>query len=590
MNFNLFVVPFVVGLVYIILYVVIRFFIWIMKLEKEEKRMFRKAFFSFKLFSIIKEIFLESLIHRKIFKTNPVLGFMHASFAFGWFMLILVGTIESKMHSPNFFSAPYNPIFFQFFVHDYSDFKYASQFTFIMDFILSILLVATLMALAKRLYSSIFGMKRTTKQRPVDKIVITALWLIFPLRFLAESFTAGIYNNGGFLTQTFGNAFASFLPLESIELPAWWAYSLALFAFFLVLPFTRYMHIPTELLLIAMKKAGLRENKVFNSVSDVAVHSCSRCGICIDACQLNSSLDKKNIVPAYFLRTIRDNELDVEAAEYCMMCGRCEAACPVGIETTMIRASKKFEERKSIAKVNIDYVGEIKSKTAKVAYYAGCAGHLTPSVYRSMIKIFKNANVDYTFLDEADGICCGKPMMQNGDYEGAEKMISLNKKLIENSGATVLVTSCPFCLSVFKDEYKLDIRVIHHSQYIQELLNEGKIKVSASGIKTYYHDPCELGRSCGIVDEPRQVINKASNLINKNYVEKLALCCGGSIATTKVDMHENVKLNLDVLAQFEVNDYEMLVTGCPMCKKTFATNSSRPVIDIAELVVNQMAN
>ena len=121
MIFNWFVIPFVVGLIFIILYVVGRFTQWTMKLSVSDKKLFRKNFFSRRIFGVFKEIFLESLLHRKIFKTNILLGFMHMSFAFGWFLLIFVGTIESKVHEAHAFNAPYNPIFFQFFVLCFSE-------------------------------------------------------------------------------------------------------------------------------------------------------------------------------------------------------------------------------------------------------------------------------------------------------------------------------------------------------------------------------------------------------------------------------------------------------------------------------------
>ena len=587
MIFNWFVIPFVVGLIFIILYVVGRFTQWTMKLSVSDKKLFRKNFFSRRIFGVFKEIFLESLLHRKIFKTNILLGFMHMSFAFGWFLLIFVGTIESKVHEAHAFNAPYNPIFFQFFVHDYSHFKYAALFTNMMDAILLVLLFAIVLALAKRIYKSMYGMKKTTKQSSVDRFALTILWLIFPLRFFAESFTAGIYNNGGFLTQTAGDIFAQFLPLESLELSAWWAYSLSLFAFFMVLPFSRYMHIPTELLLIAMKRSGLKEKKEFDAVSDVAVHSCSRCGICINSCQLDSSVNLKTIAPAYFLRTMREENIDVNAAEYCMMCGRCSEACPVGIESTLIRLSKKHEIRETIDS-KLDYLPVLAVENAKVAYYTGCAGHLTPNVYRSMLKIFEKAEINYSFIDKEQGICCGRPLLLSGDYVGAEMMKEKNVEMILSSNAEILVTSCPICLNAFKNEYNLSIPVVHHSEYLNSLINSGKLKVTKSEIKTFYHDSCELARGNSITMEPRTVLNSVSNLVNTSYDKANALCCGGSLGTTKLDNKEKTAIATDSLNVFTKKDYELLVTACPVCKKTFNSTSSTVVKDIAEIVAENL--
>ena len=143
-------------------------------------------------------------------------------------------------------------------------------------------------------------MKKTTKLRLGDRLAMLTLWFIFPLRFLAESFTSGIYHNGGFLTDGAGRFFASFVPLQNLSHVTWWAYSIVLCIFFLALPYSRYMHIFTEVILILLRSFGIRNCKVYNSFSAVEVFSCSRCGICIDKCQLLTSARIKDTQSVYF--------------------------------------------------------------------------------------------------------------------------------------------------------------------------------------------------------------------------------------------------------------------------------------------------
>jgi hypothetical protein len=100
MKFDLFVIPFTAGLIFLLCYLVGLYAWWFYKLEKSEKRKVLKGFFSFKLFPAVKEIIMESLLHKRIFGKNMLLGFMHMSLAFGWFLLILVGNIEDRIYDP----------------------------------------------------------------------------------------------------------------------------------------------------------------------------------------------------------------------------------------------------------------------------------------------------------------------------------------------------------------------------------------------------------------------------------------------------------------------------------------------------------
>ncbi len=176
-------------------------------------------------------------------------------------------------------------------------------------------------------------MKKTTRLKITDRIALTSLWLIFPSRLLAESFTSGAYGTGSFLTGSLGNWLATFLPVKEMAYPFWWLYSISLGTFFVLLPITRYMHIPTELFLIFMRNSGIRTGDKAGTFSEVQTYSCSSCGICIDACQLNYSAGITNIQSAYLMKAIRNNDDVSEIADNCLMCGRCDQRCPVGIET-----------------------------------------------------------------------------------------------------------------------------------------------------------------------------------------------------------------------------------------------------------------
>ena len=102
------------------------------------------------------------------------------------------------------------------------------------------------------------------------------------------------------------------------------------------------------------------------------------------------------------------------------MCGRCEAACPVDLKLNALRLSQRTDYT-HITKSTYDYIQPQPALPAKVAYFAGCMGHLTPSVIQAMEHIFRKAGVDYTFIDQQTGICCGRPMMLAGNHRFGDR-------------------------------------------------------------------------------------------------------------------------------------------------------------------------
>lgn len=592
MSYDPFVLPFSIGLVIVIILILWKYFRWVFFHENSERIQILKTIFSLRIFSIVKEIFMEVLLHRRIFRINPVLGYMHSSFAFGWFLLILGGTIESKLHNHNAFNMFYEPIFFKFFSHNIDGFPFAAGFKFIMDFILLYILSGLVLAMAKRIYKRMFGMKRTTKLRLVDRLALTSLWCIFPLRLLAESLTSAQYQNGGFLTGKFGNFLATFLPVNQLEYPAWWAYSIALGVFFVMLPYSRYMHIPTEMVLIILRKAGFKTEKKYTGFSRVEVQSCSRCGICLDACQVYSETQRNKMLPAYFLQSVRFNKKGKQGLTDCLMCGRCQEVCPVGIGVNAIRRVKRnelFDEKGA----EFGYLEETKPITKKtdVIYFAGCMTHLTPTIKKSMIALLKKAEINFWFMDEDASICCGRPLQLSGKEKDANILADKNRELIANSGAELLVTSCPICYKIFKEDYKLNIKVKHHTEYLNELVNIGKLKPANLNFSSVYHDPCDLGRGSGIYNQPRELLGKIS-VLNKTESEKnMALCCGNSLANLPAGFDDKELMAISAAEQLCVSNPDKLITACPLCKKTFVqacnekkTGRQVEVKDIAEVL------
>ena len=584
MKFDLFVLPFTIGLVFLLIYLMHKYAVWFIHMKRDDRSKVVNGFFSGKFFNAIKEIILESLLHRSIFLKNRLLGFMHMSLAFGWFLLIAIGNLESRVYQPADMNPPYIPIFFKFFHANPGTFPLHSVFSFAMDLLLLFVLAGVMLAFAKRIYSKAYGMKRTTKLMPGDRFALVALWLIFPLRLLAESFTSAVYGGGDFLTGSFGNLLGSILPASNLYYPAWWAYSVSLGVFFTALPFSRYMHIPTEVVLIFSRHFGLAETSERTSLTEIEINSCSRCGICLDTCQLSFAGGVQNIQSAYQLKSIRYKNIQPEESFNCLMCGRCESVCPVGIDISSIRMITRNELNGRTPDPSFMQQPMPHAHRADVIYFAGCMTHQTPAIKKAMLSVLDGAGINYWFMDEWGGLCCGRPLMLAGHKEQAEILIDKNRRMILESGAHTMVTSCPICYKVFAKEYNLNIRVMHHTQYLLELVNTRQIKLEPIAGNAVYHDPCELSRDIRIYDEPRKLLNKMLNIIPGEFEKDNTLCCGNSLANFSSGNDVRLIVTRDAYHKMNASGAQYLVTSCPMCKKAFEKVSGVPVKDIAEMV------
>ena len=644
--YNDFVIPFLIGTILLFSIIIFKYVKWIRRFSDEQREVIRHNWYSWKIFPAIWEMLREGLIHVRIIKKNVLLGIMHQAFALGWFLLIVVGAIESRdafytmqheqsidyLHeleqqngwhirttgedkNPEYlnqrryrveteegiaridYNRPfYVGIFYRYFVHKApASFRKHKAYSDLMDGLLLYIFLGLTMAMVKIFWSKILGMRRTTKHTLVDRFAKFSLWMIFPLRLLAESVTACLYGNGGFFTQAVGNLFDPMI-VRGMETSLWMFYSLMLGVFFITMPFTRYMHIFTELLLIWFRKIGVTEGPRKTGYTYIELNACSRCGVCISGCPMDKVLENHEIQSVYLIRSLRNQERGNRLkmiADNCLMCDRCTVDCPVGIDLSALRRMTR-DKGKLDTTGNYKYLSKRQipfNAIGRVAYFGGCMSHLTPGITESMEKIFNAAGQKYWYMDKQNTICCGRPLLQQGFLNQAADLRQKNTDMIVKSGSTMLVTSCPICYQSFKKEYNLDIPIMHHTEYIDMLIKQGRIKVRHDDRKVSYHDPCELGRGCGIYDEPRNVLSAVTNLQKTKFQREKSVCCGFNLGNTKLSIEEQTAIRNASLRNLTSKPVDSIVTACPMCKKAFqhATNEY-PVRDIAEVVAENLIN
>lgn len=591
-----FTIPFIVGTLFLFAVVLTKWSLWFVRLPKMDRRLVRHNFFTRNTLFAVWEVVRESLLHARIFRVNPRLGYMHMSLAFGWFLLIVVGWIETIFYLGWEPIPLHGHVFFKYFMPLNGISEHIHFFEHLMDALLLFVLSGVALAWYKRLRSKALGLRRTTKHILFDRVALSALWFIFPARLVAESLTAAVYGGEGFLTGSIGSALSGAVSqdiLVTLYEPAWWFYSAMLGLFFVAMPFSRYMHILTEIPLIFLRHWHLHPTIERKSYDNFEVEACSRCGICIDPCQLQVDLGMNDTQSVYYLRDRRYNMLSLKVANNCLMCGRCEAVCPVGINLSTLRLNSRAKRRNIPNEGRYKYIKGMdrSSGSGRVGYFAGCMTSLVPAVQRSMEQIFNAAKEDVWYADREGGVCCGRPLMLSGETDAARKMVVYNTDLFRKHEIEILVTSCPICLRVFRENYHLDgIEILHHSEYIERLVDEGRLHLSMGVSKYSYHDPCELGRGLGIYDAPRRVIESVGELREAEHNRRDALCCGASLANTVINDSQQQRIAERMSKEFEATGCDTVVTSCPLCNKSIARATTLPTKDIAEVVAQQLKN
>lgn len=649
-GYSNFVIPFVVGISFMLIWLTVGLIRLLAKIPADDRRRFWKSLITPKIaLKNIKDLFCDCLFHTKIWKRKPLLGYMHSSIAFGWFMLIVLGHIEVALFVPKHLAwtdgGLFYPIFYRFFVWINPGHVTLRGwfFFFLMDFFLLYVLTGVGMAIFKRFRSIVLGMRHTTKPSLADRVALYSLWMIFPLRLLAESFTADL-SGGSFLTVPVNHLWHWIFGDKLFFMPVWWAYSICLGLFFAAMPFSRYMHILTEVLWILLRNAGIQPRHPRKGVAEAEIYACSSCGLCLDACPMNVQRKNLKYSSVYFIRFLRrHNEKKINAiADKCLMCDKCHALCPVGVDAPALRRAQRATVNNSLpydysylmegslgsnsssvstcvaanaCSITAGSVASTRTATAhasltdpspsltepvevttniqktsedwKVMYFAGCMTHLTPRIIKSVEKVFKSAGVNYIFADRDGGICCGRPLMLAGKTDAAYETISANRRMILGSGCRTLVLSCPICYKIFKDEYALEgVEVLHYTQFIKRLVDEGKLKLTAGDERIVYHDPCELGRGCGVYKEPREVLAQAGTLVKATKEGDESICCGGSLGSLTLDTRDRAKITESSVANLLANNPQTIVTACPLCLKTFSESvpETVKVQDFAETV------
>ncbi|MEM6263899.1 MAG: (Fe-S)-binding protein [Bacteroidota bacterium] len=247
-----------------------------------------------------------------------------------------------------------------------------------------------------------------------------------------------------------------------------------------------------------------------------------------------------------------------------------------------------------------------KGHNPEYLFWVGCAGSFDSRyqrVTRAFVKILSTLGIDYAVLGPEES-CTGDPAKRAGDEFHFQMQAMQNIELLNMYEVKKIITACPHCFNTIKNEYPAlggNYEVIHHSTFLQELIDQGKVKMqeggSFKGKKITYHDSCYLGRANNIYEAPRKVLQALdADLAEMKRCRTKGLCCGAGGAQMFKDAERgNKEVNIERTEEALATGANIIAAACPFCMtmmsdgvKHFEKEADVKVMDLAELIAQDM--
>ncbi|MFX1606768.1 MAG: (Fe-S)-binding protein [Promethearchaeota archaeon] len=371
------------------------------------------------------------------------------------------------------------------------------------------------------------------------------------------------------------------------------------------------------------------------------IWQCGRCGYCgggfpEDRCpskflgNLESSAARGKLLIARALMKgdLQPSEELANRIYECTLCGSCEAICDTIIHLDLVEilealradlANAGFgpmlKHRKMldwIEKEHNPYMekhadrlnwmtgGSERSEQSDVLYFTGCtAPYRQPEIAETSMQIMRAAGINALVAPEE--WCCGSVALRVGATRMGLELAEHNVELWKSLGVRTIVTHCPGCYRTMKVDYPkilgdMPIKVLHFSEYLDELLNKGTLKLKGRiDVKVTYHDPCHLGKHAGVYEAPRRVLEAIPGLelIEMERTRKDSWCCGAGGGMKSAFPDSALKVANERIAEAEKTEAQYLVSACPFCKQNLREASdirgaNLQVHDLMELVAKAL--
>ena len=247
-----------------------------------------------------------------------------------------------------------------------------------------------------------------------------------------------------------------------------------------------------------------------------------------------------------------------------------------------------------------------RGESVEILFWVGCSGSYdqrAQKITRAFTSILSRLGIQYAILGKEE-MCTGDPARRSGNEFVFQMMAFQNIQTLNNYRVRKIVTACPHCFNILRNEYPElggNYEVVHHTVFLQQLIDEGRIRLkeggSYAGKKIAYHDSCYLGRGNAIYEAPRIVLEALdAELVEMKRCKSKGLCCGaGGAQMFKEEEKGSLRINQERTREALDTGAGLIATACPFCNtmltdgvKHEEKESEVKVMDIAELIATEM--
>jgi len=378
----------------------------------------------------------------------------------------------------------------------------------------------------------------------------------------------------------------------------------------------------------------------------IQMDACTDCTVCVDVCPCVAAtgdgklsgrhridrLGKIMRARSPFLKIFYSDKLLLpeqmkefsETVFRCTLCGRCQENCPSGIllrDLWLSLRSDLVTSNSYPAKIDkiahnvkkshnvfdednterADWVEDMRDppddnyirKKSDVVYFTGCVSAYFPMaqvIPIALAGIFDSSGVDFTLLGK-DEWCCGFPLLSAGLQDQFQNLITHNVEAVKSKDARDIVFSCPSCYQMWREHYPPEFNIYHVTQYLEKLLDAGRLHMKELPMTVTYHDPCDLGRGAGEYFAPRKLIHAVPGirLVEMAHNRENCLCCGGGGNLEMIDAGLSADIAKIKIDEIIKTGAEAVITACQQCVRTMTSHIRKnkiqlDVLDIVQLI------